>query len=142
MTLVTFPVTMVQCCCRCLVSSGQSAAGLQMHFNCHTMDYSIYCLLLATMAASMDQGHRRAPGSMSAGEQEPKTAHLQSYLYVSFLACYQPCPHQLPDLSCFNKLQILPELHVLWYLRPTRVSFSLHYTVRTSLLEVQKSPGL
>lgn len=104
MTLVTFPVTMVQCCCRCLVSSGQSAAGLQMHFNCHTMDYSIYCLLLATMAASMDQGHRRAPGSMSAGEQEPKTAHLQSYLYVSFLACYQPCPHQLPDLSCFNKL--------------------------------------
>lgn len=54
-----------------------------MQFISHTMDYSIYCLLLAAPAASMDQGCRREPGSMSADEQEPprsihqgRTPHL------------------------------------------------------------------
>lgn len=34
----------------------------KMQFNSHTMDYSIYCLFLAALTASMDQGHRHAPG--------------------------------------------------------------------------------
>lgn len=86
-TVVALRMMMVQCWCWCwcLVSSGQSAGEPQTHRRCntHTMDCSIYCLFLAAPPPSVDQGHRLAPGSMSADEQEPpcsipqlRTPHL------------------------------------------------------------------